>query len=464
MKNNLLYYFIKEEIRLHISLTNSKNYYSYPFMLILFFSSMTIFANYFFKSFNINAISIYIINILFIGGIMSGSFGLYARDFLERKFGDVGKLFQNSQIQPIKLSKIFLLTALSDIFFYLFWFIIPVMAGFAIGLLIMKNNINFIFFLAISSISSFITGLLLIFTLSVIYQRSKTLFSLITITIISTITYLILKSKISIISPFHNFYLTHSFIYFLLSFLVIIFLSTLAYFSVGREYKTSIKKIEKKRSFKFYKKISPYLTKDFIDMRRTGDLFAKPLFNVFIPSVLVLIMFVNSNLNEFINLGILFFSIIIGTLGVQMLNSLINSDSVAYYKHLPIKLKDFIKPKIILSTIICFIESIVILLIYAYYMKNFSLIFQALIITLALLIYNFNLSFYLTGLNPNENLMHSKTFIIYFLLLTPILILIVLLNILFSNSIYYMLLFLIFSILISKLYFYLGIKKWDITE
>ena len=126
------------------------------------------------------------------------------------------------------------------------------------------------------------------------------------------------------------------------------------------------------------------------------------------------------------------------------------------------KREDFIKPKIFISTIICFIESIIILSIYSYYINDFSNLLSALIVTLALLIYNFNLSFYLTGLNPNENLMHSKIFLKFFILLIPILILVFTINLFTKKyTIYYYILFLIFSYIIGKLYFNLGIKKWE---
>ena len=461
MKNNILYYFIKEEIRLHMSLTKSRNFYSYPLMLVIFFTGITVFSQYFLESFNATEVGKYLIGILFIGGAMSGTMGLYARDFLERKFGDIGKLFQNSLIQPIKLSKIFLTTALSDCFFYFFWFILPVILGYGIGLWILGQNSVNILFLIIAGLLSFITGLLISFILSVTYQRSIFYFIIDLIVLLITVFGLIYTFGITNISPFISFYLNETLTSFIISIITIIILAVISYFSVGREYKTRIKKNQIKKSFKFNKKINIYFMKDYIDMKRTGDLIAKPLFNVFIPSVLVLIMFTNSNNVAINQLGISFFAIILGTLGTQMLNSLINSDNLAYYRHLPTTLKDFIKPKIQLSLIICFIESIFVLLIYSYITKDLSGLFNALIITLSLLIYNFNLSFYLTGLNPNENLMNTKVFLEYFILLVPLLILIVIINILFNNAVIYLLGFLVLSILLGKLYLRLGLKKWD---
>ncbi len=464
MKKNIIYYFIKEELRLHQSLTKSYNYYSYPIILSIFFALITIFSYFFYDEFNKTTIAYTSINLFFIAGIMSGTFGLYARDFLERKFGDIGKLFQNLLIQPIKLSKIFLSSAISDSFFYFFWFILPVLFGYTIGLFIIGQDISLNFFLIISALFSFITGLLISFIISIIYEKNKILFGILLISLISIIYFIQKNLNFYSFSPYHLFYSKTSFtlLFSLLS--IIILLAIIAYFSVGREFQTKIKKSKNNKSYKFKKNIDPYLFKDFIDMKRTGDIFAKPFFNVFIPSILVLLLFANSSFFDFNDLGTTFFALIIGTLGVQMFNSLISSDNMAYYKHLPITLENFIKPKIKLSLIICFIESFIILILYSYYINDFKYILNGLIVTFSLLIYNFNLSFYLTGLNPNENLMSSKTFLKYFFLLVPILIIITSINMIFSNSILYLLIVFIFNLILSKIFYKLAIKKWDIRE
>ncbi len=464
MKTNLLYYFIKEEMRLHVSLTNSKNYYSYPFTLICFFAGITLASHYFFSGLNTIKIGEYFISLLFVGGIMSGTFGLFARDFLERRFGDIGRLFQNSLLLPIKLGTIFLTAALSDTFFYIFWFILPVLLGYSIGLAVFALASFDLIYLAISSIFSFTTGLLLSFIFTVIFQRSKLVFTLLTLATVGFCTFLYSKFQTFLFFPFSIFYIEKSFSSFLMSLLLIILFILFAYLSIGREYTTTIRKKETRTSISFQKKLNPYILKDFIDMKRTGDLLAKPLFNVFIPSVLVLLLFLHSSLIDYLNFGILFFSIIIGTLGTQMLNSLISSDSMAYYNHLPISLKDFILPKMKLSLLICFLESLIILFFYSYYTKDFSQMLEAAIITLGLLIYNFALSFYLTGLHPNENIMHSKSFLLYFIYFVPILTLVTFLNALFPTNLYYLFGFLLTTALMGKLYLTLGIKKWSVRE
>ncbi len=459
---NILGYFIKEELNLHKSLTASSNFYSYPIMLFFFFLTITYLSNIFFNTFNSKTIGLYAISILFIGGIMSGVFGIYARDFLERKFGDIGRLFQNALIQPIKLNKLFMTIAISDSFFYLLWFIIPTTLGYGLGVYLIEKTFYDICFLLLSNFMAFFAGLLTSFILSLTFNRSKLFFSIILLIIVTIICCIPNPQNIINYSPFHQFFIKQNFTSLISSLLLVFVLFCLALLSVGKEFKTTIKNSVKLKSISFDRKIDKFIIKDYIDLKRTGDIIGKPLFTVFIPSILVLLIFSNSSLFNSSDLGVIFFSIIIGTLGTQLFNSLITSDNMAYYNHLPIKLKDFIKPKMIISLTICFIESLIILIAYSYIVNDFNNIISALIITLGLLIYNFNLSFYLTGLNPNENLMHTKIFLQYFILLMPILILIIAANMFIQNfMIIYSILFLSISYLLSKLLFKLGLKKWE---
>ncbi|MCA9486714.1 MAG: hypothetical protein KC548_03620 [Nanoarchaeota archaeon] len=117
-----------------------------------------------------------------------------------------------------------------------------------------------------------------------------------------------------------------------------------------------------------------------------------------------------------------------------------------------------------LSLLICFLESLIILFFYSYYTKDFSQMLEAAIITLGLLIYNFALSFYLTGLHPNENIMHSKSFLLYLIYFVPVLTLVTFLNALFPTNLYYLFGFLLTTALMGKLYLTLGIKKWSVRE
>ena len=91
-----------------------------------------------------------------------------AKDYLERRFGDFGKLFSNVLLLPISLKGVFLVFAVKDIVFYMIWFILPVVLGHGIALA--ASGLPFLglpfFFLALSF--SFAYGIFSAFFLSVL--------------------------------------------------------------------------------------------------------------------------------------------------------------------------------------------------------------------------------------------------------------------------------------------------------
>lgn len=460
---NLLLNFLREEIRLHSSMYNSKSFYSYPLMLTFFFTLITASSLLLYESYNLVTIGTNVILVFFVGGIMSGAFGLYARDFLERKFGDFSRLFSNTQILPISLKTTFIMFALSDSIFYLFWFILPTILGLTLGVLIIEQTL--VLFLPIflplfvSSFLMFILGLFTMFFFSVLYERSKLLFSI--IGIITIVNMIYLGITFSIESFFIiDFYITQSIMSLLYSIILILIMMILSFITVETSFSTKVKKQSIVKSFSFLKIKQFHIMKDYIDLRRTGGLLGKPLFTVIIPSVFLLFVFTTIDFLAVLNVNVLFFSIIFGTLGTQLFNSLISSDDFRYYRFLPISLREYITSKIQLSFIICFTIGFLILLSYYFYLLNIEVLFQGIVVLAVLLIYNFTLSFYLTGLHPNENLIQTHIFAIYFLLFFPTLLSSILLVLLFNSLIYYVGFILIFLSL-SKLYLHLGLKKWE---
>lgn len=458
LKNSLLLNFLKEEIRLQTSFYNKRNFYTYPITIFLFFLMITLLGIWGFNRYNQDKVSLVMINIFFVGGVMSGAFGLYAQDYLERKFGDFGRLFSNTLILPIKLNMTFITLAISDTIFYLFWFIIPVILGFGLANIILGYSFYKLPILFLCVFLMFMLGLFLTFFLSVLYQKNRVIFSFISIALLSSVVYFYFN-KLLINFFVYSLYLRPNFIDFIHLMLVLTGFGLLSYFSVGNTFNTKVIYHIQKKSLKFPKLINHYVFKDYIDLKRTGGLLGKPLFTVFVPAILLLLLFSSVEILQSLKINTLFFAIIIGTLGTQLLNSLIYSDDFKYYRYLPVELKTYMSSKMKLAFSICFFNGFLVLLFYSIYTNNLVLVINSSIILAFLLIYNFSLSFYLTGLSPNENLMQTRTFLLYFIFYIPLLFILIIANIYF-NSILYYLLFLIGVLIASNLFFKIGVRKW----
>ena len=457
MTLQLLKYFLLEELRLHTNLYKSHSFFTYPVVLFLFFLGLTISSVLLYDSYYPIIIGNTLMYLFFAAGLMSGAFGLYAKDYLERKFGDFNRLFSNTQILPIPLRKTFLVFSISDSIFYTFWFILPSLLGFLLGVASQGFSILFGIRLIISSLILFLIGLFSMFFISIVYERSKQLFIISGVVLGGMLTLFFMYSREYFIE---GYYLRGDVFGLFTSLLLLCALIIASYYSVGNSFLTNTKSTRNVVSYQFPESFNVHIFKDYIDLKRTGGLLGKPLFTVLIPSVLLLYVFSTIDFLAELGINVLFFSIILATLSTQLLNSLIVSDDFRYYRFLPVTLSEYIRSKMKLSFIICFLLGTLVLLVYCGYTNQFELLFQGLIILLSLLIFNFNLSFYLTGLEPNERLMQTSVFIMYFLFFFPILLSTILVFLLLQSVVFYGL-YIFIVLMFSYVFLTLGIKKWS---
>ncbi|SEH05164.1 hypothetical protein [Candidatus Venteria ishoeyi] len=463
MRIELFKNLIKEETRLHSSLNNQKSFFSFPFILL--FTTFVISSLLFVYS----EINLDVTNLVFfssgfflITGIMSGIFGLTASDFLERRFGDMGTLFSNSLLLPIKLSDIFVVTALSDFVFYLGWFILPIILGFSAGLLVAGSSIFFVPLWILAVLFAFLLGILLSFFLTVLFTKSMKLFTFILVLISALGAFGFMYLGKIFFLPYYLF-VDFSFLSLSINLLIIILLTYLCKITIGNEFSTKIVHTGKVKSFSFNNKINPFVFKDYIDLKRTHGIIAKPLFTVLIPSILLLFLLTSLNqlpfeLGSVIN-NIVFFSVLVGTLSIGFMNTLLMGDSMAYYNFLPVSLKNFIKPKLILTSIICFILGLFMILGYVLINQVYTNILASAIMLLTLIIYANNINFYVNGLKPNETSLSAKNFLKIGMILLPVLLVSMVLPLLTTNIFYY-LGFSLIALIFARIFFKKGLKKW----
>ncbi|MFT4244462.1 MAG: hypothetical protein ACMXYB_03335 [Candidatus Woesearchaeota archaeon] len=461
---DILKLFIKEELRMHSSLYKFSNFYSYPITLLVFFAGITLLSLLVYDSININMVVPTILLLFTIAGAMSGAFGLFAKDFLERVFPNSNRLLAHSRIFPISLKSTLLLFSISDSFFYFFWFIIPTLLGFSmVSIAFGQLSIIFAFLLILVSTLHFMLGLYIFFFISFLFEQSKLLFILSSGIIVAIFSYLYLTLGITQ-SLGIGLLLNFDFFQLFILILLIIIAMVLSYFCVNERFetKTFSSSSSQRKSISFNSTYSPLIIKDFIDLKRTGGIIGKPLFTILIPSILVLLLFSTIEILRDLQIDVLFFAIIFATLATQLLNSLIMSDSHRYYRYLPIMFKQYFLPKVHLTFRITMLLGTTVLLIYSYFFSVFEWIriVQGIFILAVISLYNFGLSFWLTGLRPNERLMQSSVFIIYFLCFLPMLIVTILVHLLFT-SILYQILYVVVGILLSLLFLVLGFRKWN---
>ena len=457
----LLTNMLKEEIRLHTTLYKSRYFYTFP-ILIAFFSMFITWGVLSPRS-GINLeqpLSLFVILLFFTSGLINGAFGLHAKDYLERRFGEFGKLFSNTLILPISLRKTYLSLAIKDLIFYLFWMIIPVIVGYALTLTILNESLLTLPIYLLCMATAFLYGLLVTFFLSVLYEKNKMLSTIVLSSLGILIIYSIFHLFLIKFFPPYLLLINFGFYNLITNIIGIFVLMLFIYITIGEEYQTKITDSKKESSKLFNKNINPYFVKDIIDLKRTGGLFAKPFFSVFLPSLFLIIIFSTMSYFGEIEINLMLFAIIIGTLSSTLLNTLMTSDSIEYYRFLPVTLEEHVKNKIKLSLLIGFIQGIILLLIFAYSVGDYRNIVSSVLLFVGFLIYNLNLNFFLTGLKPYEYLLNGKVVIQYSIILLPFLVVAMVVSIvLYKKFLMSAILFLIL-VMLSKFFLKKGLKKW----
>ncbi|MFP4423942.1 MAG: hypothetical protein ACLFP2_01795 [Candidatus Woesearchaeota archaeon] len=308
---NLLKYLLLEEIRLHSEMRGYRSFSLFPLVLLL----GTGVVSYFLIRFSsLGDFSFGSVVIFFAFGIMCGTFGLHATDYLERRFGDYGKLFSNTMVLPIKLRHVFLMTALGDMIFYFGWFILPLLGGVTGALVFAGKSVAFMPLLLLSITCAFMIGMGVSFLLTVAINQSWSLFGIFFVLSASGLVYSFLP---------YSLYVEFSLLVLIGNLAAIGILFGLAALLVGNEFHTRRK--GKHHSLHF--RGNHLLFKDFIDLYRTHGLFAKPLFNVVIPSILMLMLLGSLNILEgelaLVTHNLVFAAILLGTLSINFFNVLL---------------------------------------------------------------------------------------------------------------------------------------------
>jgi len=311
---NLLKVMLKEEIRIHTKLFPAIFFYLTPILLFLFSLIFSTFA------IDISKLKTFVYLLFLIMGIASGAYGFQMREIYLRKFPHTNFLLYSYYALPIKNWEMGISMFLKDLIFFSLTLFLPLTFGiFHLSL-----------FPILYSFSLFLLGNSISFLLSNLYN--KKLLLILSLIFSATIIYL------SIFNFFEKIFFP------ILLFLIYFSLSLK---TIDFEYKS--KNLRYRNEFSNAK--DPFISKEIIDLKRSYGIF-RIAFSFLIPIFLVFFLFylfdsVGLSVNKF-----LFFSMMVGFLGVSSYDTLIEFDRWDFYSILPLKKSKLIRNKIKVSLII----------------------------------------------------------------------------------------------------------------
>jgi len=455
---------IKEEWRIHSSLFGSFMFALFPIMLVLITFAGSLTLPILQRIIPTNQMLIFLNYMFIIFGLSIGSFGLFGREIMNRRFGQASLLAYSSRSLPVSERRIFANFIVKDTIYYFILWILPFALGFALASPLISINLIYPLSILLILTLSFLMGLSVAFFLSTIYAHSvKVLISilaLIAIAVLASVYYSNLN--FSILLSKSSFSLIPSINQVALSLAIIIFPTTLSlmflkvdYPIKKRMYKNSLKTLSK--LFKS-SKYSNLMSKDFLDFKRSEGGLGKIIFSFLIPLAFIWILI--SVFLGFIPLldPFIIFSLFLGIMSSSFYNWFTEFDSFNSYAFLPVKVSTLMKSKINSYAVINLV-SIAVLIIVMTWTSHTAYFLPALVSFLAVSSYTMSITLYLAGLNPNLLLYNAKIFSQYLILISPLLLVLIFLSI---NP-----LFLVASIVLIPISYFIVKKsygKWDNIE
>jgi hypothetical protein len=458
---DILLSMIKEEWRIHSKLFGGAMFAMFPVILaiIAFFGSLTIPILSFVMPIRQLMTVMQYTFILF--GLSVGSFGLFGREVMNRRFGHPSLLAYSSRTLPISERTILANFLVKDILYYFVLWILPFATGFAFATPIISVNLVYAMSLLLILTLSFLVGLSAAFILSTLYAHSIKL--LLIFMALSTIAGLSTMSYFDISLSSMVFSYVPSIRQIAISLLIIIIPSSISlmlpkvdYPQKKRLYKNSLRKIA---GLLWFSRYPTFISKDFLDFNRSEGGIGKIILSFLVPlSIIWVLIFVFLKFIPFLNLFIVF-SIFLGIISSSFYNWFTEYDAFNFYAFLPIKVSTIMKSKVT-SYVIINSVSLATLLVLMALMNQTVYLLPALCSFLSVSAYTLSITVYLAGLSPNIMLYNAKIFLQYLLLISPLLLVMVFLSLL--NPFY--LIGTIVLIPISYKIIRISYEKWDKIE
>jgi hypothetical protein len=458
--STLFFAMLKEEWKIHSTLFGNVRFAFFPLLIILIgflgFWAISIFQ----VLFTMESMILFSHYLFVFFGASVGAFGMMGKEFMNRRFGQASLIAYSSRTLPVGDKRIFSMMVLKDIFYYFFLWVLPLIIGYALATPLTKLPFALTFVFLLTFTLSFLIGLSIVFFLSMVYARvGKLLLGI--VVILGIIAIATTKNIISAL-PSYLFYYTMNSKYILFSLAIIIIPALLAILFVKFDFPIKTNRFKNAlgsmmHHVSFAKKYAVFISKDFLDLRRTDGGFGKIFFSFLIPLsfVWVFISFLVSKVQgiQFIIL----FAMFLGILSSSIYTWLTEYDLFNQYLFLPVTVSTIIKSKIIAYSLIN-IVSIVILIIASIIKHQLSYLPVAFVIFIVMSFFTLAITILYTGLSPSIMFMDIKVLSQYLGTLIPVMLILIFVYVwgTFYLAIATLILLLIGILVITKAF-----RKWD---
>jgi hypothetical protein len=412
---------MKEEWRLHSALFGSVSFALFP-VLIGAISFMSAFLLPLIReTLPVGSVLSVTVALFVVMGMMVGGFGLLGKEVMNRRFGHASLLSWSGRTLPLTERFIFANFVVKDVVYYFFLWILPFGLGFFMAAPFIGVSLAVSLLLLLSITLSFLTGLSLVFLLSVIYTRSRLALGVVLVLLLAAaiyawvilgITPLLYFPPLIVFSSFSPLVLGLSLLVIAVPFTLAIALFTTEYHDTEKSYPDLFTPVSRRLSrFPF-----PALSaKDFIDLYRSGHLIGQVIFSFLLP--LGVIWFFLSLMSSVVYGGnlLVFFALVTGIISATMFTWITEFDEITAYSCLPVGVGHLITSKAATYAFLQLVPAVLIIFV-SFPTGNAGELPFILAAWASVSFYALGVTVYLMGLSPSVMLYNARVFLSYLVL------------------------------------------------
>jgi len=419
----------KEEFRLQASFFNRSYFLFSSLAIVLFTFIMGATLPMLRRAVGIDDLLLVAHWVLLFYGLSVGGFAMFGDCILERRFGSVSLLLGSGYTLPIRFMRLFFLFYIKDTLYYIFFTILPMIFGLALASVFVPLSFISLLFLFVSLSMSFLLGISFSVLLFTVLARLGA--SVLAIAAAGGLYLWFAGIDIKEVAaqlPALVFYHSHSFYLVLEVLITVLALGVISSFFIKevptpyeRKAKEVFLKIERLTS-RIAPKYAPMLSKDIIDLVRSGIIF--PVILTFLMPLLFLYAvtwFVESVMLWDFSFSLLFYAAMVGFFCTLLYSWLSNIDISECYNSLPLSMPHVIRTKLILFLFFICIVAVPYLVVVGYLKGEKDLLLIGFFIMFTVSAYVGSVLAYLTGLFTNSYLLDAKILLQFSLAVVPVL-------------------------------------------
>jgi hypothetical protein len=345
---------------------------------------------------------------------------------MNRRFGQASLLAYSSRTLPLSDRRIFAAFVAKDTVYYLLLWVVPFLAGLALGTPLSGLSLSFVGMAAVSLTLTFLLGLSTIFFLSTVYAHSPRLLALVLGAglLLAIIVTAALGVNPLYLFPTYALFREWSTALFLVSLALIAFFCAVSIQYMTAEFPDHEKRYadgftplaDRIRRFRY----APLVAKDLLDLRRSGGLVGQTIFSFLFP--LAIIWVTLSVLGGILPQAqlVITFAGVAGIIAATMYTWLTEFDSLGSYTFLPLGTGDLIRSKFSSFLLLQPVTAVTVGGL-ALFTGNAGAALPAAVLALSVAIYACGVMIFLTGLWPAVMVYSARVFAASLLLTGPVL-------------------------------------------